>query len=98
MPNLIRGRRAMDVLTVFAQDAPAGGGGLFVGLGAFVLVIWVLAIAATVFWIWMLIDALVNEPTTNDKILWFLVIFFLHFIGALIYLFVRRSGRTRIPG
>ena len=58
-----------------------------------VLLIWVLAIAASVFWIWMLIDALVNEPTTNDKILWFLVIFFLHFIGALVYFFVRYSGR-----
>jgi hypothetical protein len=43
----------------------------------------------------MLIDALVNEPTPNDKILWFLAIFFLHFIGALIYLVVRRSGRAR---
>jgi hypothetical protein len=74
------------------------GGGLFVGLGAFVLVVWALVILASVFWIWMLIDALVNEPTTNDKILWFLVIFFLHFIGALIYFFVRRSARRGVPG
>ena len=42
----------------------------------------------------MLIDALANEPTTDQKILWFLVIFFLHFIGAFVYLFVRKSGRT----
>jgi hypothetical protein len=74
------------------------GTGLFVGLGAFVIVIWALVILATVFWIWMLIDALVNEPTTNDKILWFLVIFFLHFIGALIYFFVRRGARRGVPG
>ena len=40
----------------------------------------------------MLIDALANEPTTDQKILWFLVIFFLHFIGAFVYLFVRKSG------
>ena len=60
-----------------------------------VLLIWVLVIAASIFWIWMLIDALVNEPTTNDKILWFLMIFFLHFIGALVYFFVRHSNRTR---
>ena len=44
----------------------------------------------------MLIDAVVSEPTTEEKILWFLVVFFLHFIGALIYFFVRRSGRSRI--
>ena len=57
----------------------------------------VLAILASVFWIWMLISALVNEPTSNDKILWFLVIFFLHFIGALIYFFVRNRGAARAP-
>jgi hypothetical protein len=45
----------------------------------------------------MLIDALVSEPTTNDKILWFLVIFFLQIIGALIYFFVRRRARPAAP-
>jgi hypothetical protein len=74
------------------------GTGLFVGLGAFMVVIWMLVILATVFWIWMLIDALVNEPTTDDKILWFLVIFFLHILGALIYFFVRRGSRRSVPG
>jgi hypothetical protein len=47
----------------------------------------------TVFWIWMLIDALKNEPTTGEKLLWFLVIFLLHFIGALIYYVFRKSRR-----
>ena len=84
----------MDVLTLLAQN-PDAGGGLLVGFGAFFFVMVLLAIAATVFWIWMLIDALVNEPTTNDKILWFLVIFFLHFVGALIYFIARRASRTR---
>jgi hypothetical protein len=37
----------------------------------------------------------VDEPTTEDKILWFLVIFLLHFIGALVYFFVRRGARAR---
>ncbi len=82
----------MDVLTVLAQNG--GGGGVLVGFGAFFVVILVLGIAATVFWLWMLIDALVNEPTTNDKILWFLVIFFLHIIGAIIYFVVRRPSRV----
>ena len=56
----------------------------FGGLFSLLCFFWVLAIAASIFWIWMLVDALVNELTTNDKILWFLVIFFLHFIGALL--------------
>jgi hypothetical protein len=54
---------------------------------------WVLLVV-TVFWLWMLIDALIHEPTTNEKLLWFLVIFVLNFIGALIYLFVRRLRRA----
>jgi hypothetical protein len=80
-------------LVLFAQNGDAAGP--LAGLLSMVLVFWVIGIALTVFWLWMLIDALVNEPTPNDKILWFLVIFFLHFIGALIYLVVRRSGRAR---
>ena len=81
----------MDMLCLLAQNDAAN---LFGGFAALVIVFWVLAIAASIFWLWMLIDALTNEPTTNDKILWFLVIFFLHFIGALVYFFVRRSERT----
>ena len=48
---------------------------------------------ATLFWIWMIVDALLYEPTPVEKLLWFLVIFFLHFIGALIYFFVRHRQR-----
>ncbi len=81
----------MSTLCLLAQNDAAN---LFGGFAALVIVIWVLAIAASNFWLWMLIDALTNEPTTNEKILWFLVIFFLHFLGALVYFFVRRSGRT----
>lgn len=82
----------MNTLCLLAQINTAGQmvGGFF-GL---VILFWVIGIAATIFWLWMLIDALTNEPTTNEKILWFLVIFFLHFIGALVYYFVRRSQRS----
>ena len=83
----------MNDLLLLAQDN-AGGGILGFGLGM-ICVLGLVGLAATVFWLWMLIDALANEPTTNDKILWFLVIFFLHFIGALIYFVVRRSSRSR---
>jgi hypothetical protein len=38
-----------------------------------------------------------NEPDTNQKMLWFLVIFFLHFIGAIIYFAVRKAGSPRRP-
>jgi hypothetical protein len=68
---------------------------LFTGFAAVAIVFWLIAVVLTIFWIWAMVDAVTNEPTTNDKILWFLVIFFLHFIGALIYVLVRRGARAR---
>jgi hypothetical protein len=83
----------MRTFILFAQNDPVSevAGGIL----SFMMVVWIVGLVATAFWLWMLIDALVNEPTTNDKILWFLVIFFLHVIGAIIYFAVRRSGRSR---
>jgi hypothetical protein len=47
-----------------------------------------------ILWIWMLIDCLTKEPSEgNDKVIWVLVIIFAHWIGALIYLLVRRPQR-----
>jgi hypothetical protein len=47
-----------------------------------------------IFWVWMLVDCLVNEPSEgNDKIVWVLVIVFTGWIGALIYLLARRPTR-----
>jgi hypothetical protein len=52
----------------------------------------ILALAATVFWIWMIVDCAVNPALTGtDKVVWILVIFFLHFIGAVIYYLVGRK-------
>lgn len=50
----------------------------------------VLSLAATAFWIWMLIDCATHE---KNKLVWFLIILWTHFIGALIYFFVRRQVR-----
>jgi len=48
------------------------------------------------FWIWMLIDCLkYEEEENNNKIVWVIVIVFTHWIGALIYFFVRRSERLK---
>lgn len=53
-----------------------------------------IGILGTVFWIWMLIDAALNEPSDGpDKIVWVLIILFTHFIGALIYFIARRPNR-----
>ena len=56
-------------------------------------------IAATVLWIWMLIDCLTKEADEhNNRLIWTLVIVFTHAIGAIIYLFVRRPQRIKELG
>lgn len=58
-------------------------------LGIFLLL---LGLLAFVFWIWMLIDAIKNPALSSvQKIIWVLVIIFLHALGALIYFLVGRS-------
>ena len=53
-----------------------------------------LLVAGLAIWIWMIIDCATNEPSTgNDKLVWIVIIVFTHFIGALIYYFVRRRPR-----
>jgi hypothetical protein len=66
--------------------------GLFAAFGGLMILVWIIALLATVFWVWMLIDCLVSNMPTNEKILWALVIIFTHVLGALIYFFVKRSG------
>jgi hypothetical protein len=58
----------------------------------FVLFFIALGLLAFVFWIWMLIDAIKNPGLSGtERIVWVLVIVFLHFLGALIYFFAGRS-------
>ena len=60
---------------------------LLVGAGAMVL------------WIWMLIDCITKEPSHgNEKIVWILVIALTHWLGALLYLLIRRPERIRQYG
>jgi hypothetical protein len=64
--------------------------------GGLMIVFIILGLIATVFWIWMIIDILTSSMPTADKVLWFLVVFFLHLLGAIIYYFVKR--RPASPG
>lgn len=51
------------------------------------------------FWLWMLIDCLKHEKSEgNDKLIWVLVIIFGHWLGALVYFFVRRAERLKSSG
>jgi len=58
----------------------------------FLLGIMLAGLLAFVFWIWMLIDAIKNPSLDGtQRIVWVLVIVFLHALGALIYFFAGRS-------
>jgi hypothetical protein len=48
--------------------------------------------ALFVFWIWMLVDCIKNTRLSDtEKIVWVLVIVFLHALGALIYMLAGRD-------
>jgi hypothetical protein len=79
-------------LLILAQSAD-NAAGFFFGLGAIGLII---ALLCSLFWLWMLIDALTNASLDSTmKIVWALLIFFLPFIGAVLYFFVGRRPGAR---
>lgn len=46
-------------------------------------------------WLISLIDILRNEFTGNNKIIWFLVVFFLPTIGSILYFFIGTDQKIR---
>ncbi len=71
------------------------------GIIEIVIALFVLGLGAagTAFWIWMLVECITRESSEgNDKLVWVLVIIFTHWIGALIYLIVRRPKRIEELG
>jgi hypothetical protein len=90
----------MSNFLLLADDANgAGAGAFFGGILALGVVFWIVLAVLSIFWIWMLIDVLTSNMDAGNKILWFLVVFFLHILGAIIYFCVARPSRTaRVSG
>jgi hypothetical protein len=65
------------------------------------LLVFLLGIAATVVWIWALVDCIqVPDDTmyrSGTKLIWVLVIVFATFIGAVVYLAIGRPDATHVP-
>ena len=58
-----------------------------------------LALLATVFWMWVLVDCITKEPSDgNDKIAWTILIIFVPLFGALLYYFILRPERIKALG
>jgi hypothetical protein len=52
----------------------------------------VLVVLSFVFWIWMLVDAIKNPKLDGtQRVVWVLVVLFLHVLGATIYYFAGRG-------
>lgn len=68
---------------------------LHFSIGTF-LVFGFFGLLGTAFWIWMLVDCVLYESSlANEKVIWALIIFFLPFVGSLVYFFVRRVPRMQ---
>jgi len=77
------------------MNLPLADAGVALLSGAFLIVFVVIAIAASVFWLWMLVDCLTSPLPSIEKLIWALVIIFLHVVGALLYFFIaRRPNQT----
>jgi hypothetical protein len=62
--------------------------------GGFAVVALIIAIVTTIVWIWALVDCLQNPRLDGtEKLVWALVILFLHVLGAIIYFAVGRQRR-----
>ena len=62
-----------------------GGGELLLAM----FIILPIVLLTTVFWIMMLVSAIQNKGLTDtERICWVLAIFFLHVLGALLYLVI----------
>lgn len=64
------------------------------GLGIFLKIV---VLFLFVLWIWMIIDCLKRKFKKDmDKIVWILVLIFLHILGAIIYFFVIKSSDKKV--
>lgn len=73
---------------------------LFIGIPfLMVFLFFGVGIIGTVFWVWMLLDCAMKEPSEgNDKLIWVIIILFTHLLGALLYFLVRRPKRIQEYG
>ena len=63
---------------------------------ATLLFFWLLAVAAFVFWLWVLIDILKSEFEGANKIVWLLTVILLPLLGAVLYWFIGREQKVAV--
>ena len=82
-------------MQMLADAAPWIFGGLGIMAGLTILLV---ALLLTIFWIWMIVEAITNHALDDtERLVWVLVIFFSHFVGSILYFVLVRNKRAR-PG
>ena len=65
--------------------------------GAIFLLIMIIFLLTSIFWVWMLVDCATNPRLQGtEKIVWILIVLFAHIVGALIYFFVARQKKNAV--
>jgi hypothetical protein len=73
---------------IFAQAATNAASGAFFGLGFFFLA---LVVAYAVLWFYCIINAITRtDLDTTQRLIWIVVLLFLHGIGPILYLILAR--------
>ena len=68
-----------------------------IGLTLFLVMV-IIILLASIFWLWMVVDAAMNPRLSDtEKIVWVLIVLFTHFIGAVVYFFVARPKKAGTP-
>lgn len=63
-----------------------------IGFPFMVILVMLLVLGTSIIWIWGLIDCLTSDKNSIDKLIWGLIIFFLNFIGALLYFILGKAN------
>lgn len=56
----------------------------------------ILSLAMILFWIWSIIDCIRSDISTEDKLIWVLMIVFLNLLGSLLYLILSKIMGVRM--
>ena len=76
----------------------AAGAGAGIAFLLFILILILIGLASTIFWIVEIVDVVKRDfQEPNNKVIWLLVIIFLHFFGAILYYFIGKQQGT-LPG
>ena len=76
----------LSIPAVLAQEEDAIAVGFLAGLGASLIVLVIIAIAVTVFWILMLVDCIKRD--FDQKTLWIILLILFGFLAAVLYYFM----------